>query len=350
MIEMEKELISVILPAYNAERFLKEAIDSILAQTYTNFELIILNDGSTDRTEEIILSYDDPRIRYVKNETNLKLIKTLNKGIELAKGKYIARMDADDVALPDRFAKEVQFLIDNPEIDVVSAFPYNMNMNGEILGKSSYFCVTRSLPCKYVSMFEPPICHPISMLRTETIKRFKYSDEPQNLHIEAYELWNRMFHNGAKGAMIPEYLLYYRDNANSVCHVHNSEQWEKQRVLLQNSLKSYLGIDLDDEVAMCIMKKCETTRLNNIDKTFRLLDESFRKFCMVEEHLSKDDIAELLKWTRQRKLAILLTSILSSKGIFRFGVVSKLVKYLYLIFSQNNIAYIKNRLIRIKNE
>ncbi len=80
---MGNELISVILPAYNAERFLKEAIDSILAQTYTNFELIVLNDGSTDRTEEIILSYDDPRIRYIKNETNLKLIKTLNKGIDL---------------------------------------------------------------------------------------------------------------------------------------------------------------------------------------------------------------------------------------------------------------------------
>ena len=114
-------LISVILPAYNAERFLEEAIDSILAQTYKNFELIVLNDGSTDRTEEIILSYNDPRIRYIKNESNLKLIKTLNKGIALARGKYIARMDADDISLPTRFEKEIEFMEIHPDIGVCSS-------------------------------------------------------------------------------------------------------------------------------------------------------------------------------------------------------------------------------------
>ena len=134
---MEEKMISVILPAYNAEKFLREAIDSILGQTYKNFELIVLNDGSTDRTEDIILAYDDPRIRYVKNEKNLKLIKTLNKGIDLAKGEYIARMDADDISLPRRFEIEVNYLQEHSDIDVVSCFPYNMSMNGVVLGKSS---------------------------------------------------------------------------------------------------------------------------------------------------------------------------------------------------------------------
>lgn len=119
---MIKNLVSVILPAYNAERFLKESIDSILAQTYRNFELIVLNDGSTDRTEEIVLSYSDPRIRYVKNEQNLKLIKTLNKGIDLAKGEYIARMDADDVSLPTRFEEEVYKFEEDPTLGIVSCF------------------------------------------------------------------------------------------------------------------------------------------------------------------------------------------------------------------------------------
>ena len=109
-------LISIILPAYNAEKYLKEAIDSILAQTYTNFELIVINDGSTDKTEEIILSYQDSRIRYIKNEKNLKLIRTLNKGIGLAKGKYIARMDADDISLPHRLKEEVEFMEAHPNI------------------------------------------------------------------------------------------------------------------------------------------------------------------------------------------------------------------------------------------
>ncbi len=111
-------LISVVMPVYNGEKYLKEAIDSILNQTYTNFEFIIINDGSTDKSEEIIKSYKDKRIILVNNEENLRLPRTLNKGIDLAKGQYIARMDADDVSLPHRFAKQVEFMEKNPEIGV----------------------------------------------------------------------------------------------------------------------------------------------------------------------------------------------------------------------------------------
>ena len=98
--------ISVILPAYNAENYISQAIDSILAQTYGDFEFIILNDCSTDGTERIILSFDDPRIRYVRNEQNLGVAATLNRGLELAAGEYIARMDADDISLPERFFRQ----------------------------------------------------------------------------------------------------------------------------------------------------------------------------------------------------------------------------------------------------
>ena len=107
---MSKPLVSVLMAVYNGEKYLLEAIESILNQTYTNFEFLIINDGSTDSTEEIILSYSDQRIRYIKNEQNLKLIASLNKGLDLAKGKYIARMDADDISLPDRLEKQVNFL------------------------------------------------------------------------------------------------------------------------------------------------------------------------------------------------------------------------------------------------
>ncbi|HGF9542707.1 TPA: glycosyltransferase family 2 protein, partial [Acinetobacter baumannii] len=127
-------LVSVVLPAYNAELYLKEAIDSVLSQTFTDFELIILNDGSIDRTEEIILSYNDSRIVYVKNEKNLGLIGTLNKGINLAKGKYIARMDADDICLPERFKKQVDFLEKNNEIDLIGTNAIKINNNGDRIG------------------------------------------------------------------------------------------------------------------------------------------------------------------------------------------------------------------------
>jgi glycosyltransferase involved in cell wall biosynthesis len=99
--------ISVLMPVYNAEKYLKESICSILNQTYGDFEFLIINDGSTDKSEEIILSFKDERIVYHKNESNIKLIATLNKGIALARGKYIARMDADDISLPDRLLHQV---------------------------------------------------------------------------------------------------------------------------------------------------------------------------------------------------------------------------------------------------
>ena len=96
-------LISVVLPAYNVQDTIGESIDSILSQTFTDFELIIINDGSQDNTEEVIHAYSDKRIRYYRNEKNEGLIYTLNRGLDLAQGKYIARMDADDVSLPTRF-------------------------------------------------------------------------------------------------------------------------------------------------------------------------------------------------------------------------------------------------------
>ena len=105
----EAPMISVLMSVYNAEEFLHEAIDSVLAQTYTNFEFIIIEDASTDKSQRIISSYEDPRITLIQNLSNLGLPRSLNKGINLAKGKYIARMDADDISLPERFEKQLSF-------------------------------------------------------------------------------------------------------------------------------------------------------------------------------------------------------------------------------------------------
>ena len=102
---MIRPKLSVILPVHNAEEYLRQTIDSILFQTFNNFELIVVDDGSTDSSSQIISSYDDTRIVYIKNETNLRLVATLNKGIAAAKGEYIARIDADDRCLPTRFCR-----------------------------------------------------------------------------------------------------------------------------------------------------------------------------------------------------------------------------------------------------
>ena len=110
--------ITVLMPVYNGEKYLRESVDSILNQTFTDFELLIINDGSTDSSMEILNSYSDSRIRIVTNEVNLRLIKTLNKGIDLATGEYIARMDCDDIADPKRLEIQLQYMEKHPDVAV----------------------------------------------------------------------------------------------------------------------------------------------------------------------------------------------------------------------------------------
>src|SRR5688500_8514963 len=108
-------LVSVLMPVYNAEAYVSEAIQSILQQTYKNFEFLIINDGSTDNSEKLINTFSDSRIRYIRNSENIKLVATLNKGIDLSVGKYLVRMDADDISLPERLQKQVDFMETHPE-------------------------------------------------------------------------------------------------------------------------------------------------------------------------------------------------------------------------------------------
>ena len=113
--------VTVLMAVYNGERFLAEAVASILDQTFRDFEFLIVNDGSTDRSREIILSFGDPRIRLVDNPENIGLTRSLNRGLELAKGGLIARQDADDISLPERLEREIGFLDGNPKAAIVGS-------------------------------------------------------------------------------------------------------------------------------------------------------------------------------------------------------------------------------------
>ncbi|SVC41049.1 uncharacterized protein METZ01_LOCUS293903, partial [marine metagenome] len=116
-VESNLPLITVLMPVYNGAKYLNEAIDSILNQTFQNFEFIIIDDGSTDDSVKIIKSYDDNRIRLVENRNNLGQSETLNKGLSLTRGKYIARMDQDDISMPERLKKQFEFMENNSDVD-----------------------------------------------------------------------------------------------------------------------------------------------------------------------------------------------------------------------------------------
>lgn len=199
-------MVTVLMSVYNGEKFLKEAIESILTQTFEDFEFLIINDGSTDSSVKIIESYNDPRIRLIHNEKNLKLIASLNKGISLAKGKYIARMDCDDISMPGRFEREVKFLETNPEYGLVGTYYTVIDGSGNEKYKVSY--PSNNDLIKLFLSVNCPLVHGSVMGKTELFKQNPYGSK-EFYAVEDYELWVRMskvtkIHN------IPEYLFKYR--------------------------------------------------------------------------------------------------------------------------------------------
>lgn len=218
---MNEPLISVILPVYNVERYVAAAIQSVLNQTYRNFELIILNDASTDGSKEIIFSFTDSRIRYVENERNLMLIKTLNKGVGLAKGKYIARMDADDICVPSRFERQICFLERDQTYIMCGSWAKIIDSDGNKTGRIKRIDSDGLL--KVNMLFTTPFVHPTVMIRTDALKKNLYSEEA--LHCEDMELWSRLAMNESfRFANIPEYLLNYRWHDRNISVEHSVHQ------------------------------------------------------------------------------------------------------------------------------
>lgn len=202
--------VSVLMPVYNAGEFLRLAIESILNQTFSDFEFIIFNDGSTDESSKIVRSYKDPRIKFYDYSQNSGYVIHLNTGIEIARGKYIARMDADDIAHPQRLEKQVSFLEKHPEIgvlggwlqtieDVPTLFKYPES-NGEILMKM---------------MQDNPMGHPVVTMRRDILIENKIRYDNSYVPAEDYKMWS-LLTDVTKLANLQEVLLYYRKHEGQI--------------------------------------------------------------------------------------------------------------------------------------
>ena len=212
---MNPPLVSVIMSVYNGEKYLVQAIDSILNQTYQNFEFIIIDDCSTDNSSHILQEYaqKDSRIKIIKKEKNIGIkgfIENLNLGISIAKGKYIARMDADDISLPERFQKQVDFLENNPEITLVGAQLNLINEQNKITGEAIAALQHRDIVKRITSQIQ--LFHPVIMFRKD--QNIQYREK--FLYCEDYDLYLNLITQGKKLANINEKLLHYRILESSI--------------------------------------------------------------------------------------------------------------------------------------
>lgn len=216
---MNNPLVSIILPVFNGEKYLEESINSLLLQTYQNIQIIIIDDGSYDSSSSIIKAFSDPRIE-IFTQKNKGLSLTLNYGISLAKGSLIARHDSDDIALPTRIEKQVDFLLRNPQISIVGTRA-NIYLENNSSDRSHSHPI-QDYQISYFLYFNNPIVHSSVMLRKECFQRFKYDHFSKVAPPEDYELWTRMDEK-FRFANLPEILQIYRETESSISRLHYSK-------------------------------------------------------------------------------------------------------------------------------
>lgn len=236
---LEEPKVTVLMPVYNGEEYLREAIDSILSQTFADFEFLIINDGSTDGSVEIIESYQDPRIRLFHNESNLNLRTTLNKGLKLARGEYIARMDCDDVSLPQRLAKQVKFMDLHPDIGICGS---GVKLIGNKLIKNKNGSVWKypedssTIRCKMI--FESPLAHPTLIMRNNLLVKFKLNY--RTTYAEDYDFLIRSSKHFSLANMA-EILLFYRIHSDNISKLYKNEYLISSEKIRMEQLKA-LGL------------------------------------------------------------------------------------------------------------
>ncbi len=232
-------VVSVVMPVYNAEKYLNDAIESILNQTFNNFEFLIIDDGSTDSSHSIIQSFLDKRIRCIHHDFNKGLIFSLNEGMREASGEYIVRMDADDISFPTRIEKQINYFKMNPDVDVVGSYFIGLNSN------KVFEMVLSHNEIRTQMLFNSTMAHPTIVLRRMKFINNNLFFSNEYKHAEDYELWVRAA-QVIKFANIPEVLLRYRTHSGQISYEFNDVQLDLMFNCQKLQIKK-LGINATDE-------------------------------------------------------------------------------------------------------
>lgn len=261
--------LTVLMPVYNAEKYLKEAIESILNQTFRDFELLIIDDGSQDSSVQIIQSFSDKRIRLVTNEKNLGISATLNKGIELSATELIARMDADDISYPDRLKLQYEYFQQHPETALLSTSVHVVSDKKAIL---EIFEVDKNY-IYYNINFICPIYHPTVMYRRSVIMESGGYTVPYS---EDYDLWWRLSHK-YKIDHLEAILLDYRQSEKSLSNVTKKEEYDvaaREQFLRNIHFYTGIGFQLSFNEIECLRNEFEPMLKNgNVNEILTCIDK-----------------------------------------------------------------------------
>ena len=233
--------VSVAIPVYNRERYVAAAIDSILAQGFTDFELLAIDDGSTDASRAVIEAYDDPRIRLVANHPNAGIAATRNRAVGLARGEYLAFLDSDDVACPDRLARQVAFLDAHPDVAAVGAWVAWIDSDGRALGRVKRMA-TAPDDIAAQRLFRPGIVNSAAMARTAVLRQFPHRAD---LRVgEDFEMWAR-FAAAHRVANLPAVLVRCREHGQRITQALAGQAKQVRGAICAAQIEA-LGVAFDD--------------------------------------------------------------------------------------------------------
>ena len=286
-------LCSIVMSTHNGELFLADAIESILNQTYKNFEFIIINDASTDKSLKIIKSYNDDRIIIIDNEKNIFLAASLNKGIKASKGKYIIRMDADDISMPNRISKQVQYMESNPDIGISGTCSEIIGFNPGFIKYSQENHII-----KYNLLYECHLLHPTIIMRNDVIKKHQLYYNESYRKNQDYELFVRAIDKTIYGNLA-DYLIKYRQTEQNIKReVHDQN---KNVIKIQKQLFRKLGLEISEE-EINLYKSINYQNYNDhseiVHKSLKLINKlstNNKKTLLFEKTLFDNHLAELFE-------------------------------------------------------
>tara|TARA_B110001450_G_C17637100_1_gene487657 strand:+ start:506 stop:1531 length:1026 start_codon:yes stop_codon:yes gene_type:complete len=330
-------LVTVLMPCYNAMPFLEEALMSITNQTYRNLEILCINDGSLDNTGEVLEQFakNDDRIKVINNEVNLKLIGTLNNGVSLAKGEYIARMDADDVCLPERIEKQLNYLFDTNS-DIVGCNAFSINEDGETIGNHQLKNISAN-ESTFASFLFTPLIHPTVLGKKDVFQDNPYLKEEKALHTEDYELWCRLIRKGYKISNLEDRLFKLRANSQSVSSQFEEIQKINFATCAKEHFENHFNVEVKKDVYDVVVNRFKTLDRKALNKPLSIIDS-------IGKDLNFKSDKRIKMISSQQKTDILIQVLRKQSTSLKFIALFKLLGLLIKnLFNSQYMDYLKQK-------
>lgn len=331
------------MPVYNAGKYLVEAIDSILAQTYVDFEFIIVDDGSTDESWATINRYaaQDTRVVPVQNNQNRGIVYTLNRGLSMSKGKYIARMDSDDISLPDRLAKQVNYFDQHPSVGLLGTNIAYIDEHNQLInqGRPKHHSIESKEFIQWSMLWRCALYHPTIMLRKQVLEKTGYRYEESFKYAEDYDLWTRLMEHTSV-YRLHDVLVQMRVLSSSISRKYNEEQRSLVSRIRRREITKYLGeIPCDSGLdTLCKVFSYDTVPDGDFQTATNILFLMYRRF--LDSKPSTVSKSEVLSDVVERQARIAYTAANSGQLLLSLALFTRICSLsVRKLFSKSTLLY-----------